>query len=85
MEVGGHRGESRRRHEWFHSRPYPPPVKRFPRLVVFATGCAVIAYPAVAIFGVIYLVEGEILLGVALLGCLVVGVPSFIAWRRQFR
>jgi hypothetical protein len=50
-------------------------MKKFPRTVVFATVMALIAFPAFAIFGVLYLAEGDILRGCLLLACFVAGVP----------
>ena len=44
-----------------------------------------IAYPAFAIFGVIYLTEGDLALGLILLACVAFGIPTFIQWRRRFR
>jgi hypothetical protein len=38
-----------------------------------------------AVFGVIDLAAGHTVRGIALLVCVVLGVPSFVLWRRRFR
>jgi predicted Na+-dependent transporter len=60
-------------------------VTRYPRLVVLATVVSAICFPIFAVFGVIFLTEGDIANGLTLLGCVAVGVPTLLDWRRRFR
>ena len=60
-------------------------MKRYPRTVAFATVMASIAYPAMTIWGVVFLSEGDTVFGLALLACVVIGPPSSVQWRRRFR
>jgi hypothetical protein len=53
--------------------------------VVLATVVSAICFPIFAVFGVIFLTEGDIANGLTLLGCVAVGVPTLLDWRRRFR
>jgi len=59
-------------------------VKQGSWLLAFATVSAVVAYPVMAFFGVMFLMDGRIVTGIVLLACVVYGVPSFIQFRRRF-
>jgi hypothetical protein len=50
-----------------------------------ATVVGAICFPIFAVFGVLFLIEGDIANGLTLLGCVGVGIPTLLDWRRRFR
>jgi hypothetical protein len=60
-------------------------VTGYPPVVVFVTVISAICFPVFTVFGVIFLADGEIANGLTLLGCVAVGVPTLLDWRRRSR
>jgi hypothetical protein len=56
---------------------------RNPRFIAVTNVLAGIGFAAFAIYGVLDLVNGNTVTGVALLVCFVVGMPSFVWWVRR--
>jgi hypothetical protein len=56
---------------------------RNPQFIAITRVLAGICFAAFAIYGVLDLVDGDTVTGVALLVCFAVGMPSFVWWVRR--